>query len=344
MLQRLFGRAPSGVVLSEYSTIHQPAVKLNNGLFFPLLGLGTWKADKGDAGRIVSNALKAGYRHLDFAMMYGNQAEIGQAMTEVFKEGKVKREDVWMTSKLDNSHHAGPDVEKAARQVLKELQQDYLDLFLVHWPLVSGCKGDTLQPPIKETWQAMEKLVDQGLVRSIGISNFSVKKIKDILTYARIKPAVHQIEVHPVWTNQYNIDYCMKEGIHVTAYSPLGSPDSAEMMKRQDKQSVMDNPTVKEVASKHKKAAAEVLLAWGLKHDTSVIPKTTKVKNLKSNLEVLKFELPSEDYKALCQIKPQERMVDGHFFLDKEGPYKTMNDLWDGEQTEESLAALQREA
>jgi len=190
----------------------------------------------------------------------------------------------------------------------------------------------------------MEKLVDEGLVKSIGISNFSVKKVKDLLTYARIKPAVHQIEAHPMWTNQYNIDFCHKEGIHVTAYSPLGSPDSAEMMKRAHKEPLMQNAKVKEIASKHSKAAAEILLAWGLQHDTSVIPKTTKVKNLKSNLAVLDFKLPEEDYKTLCRITPQERMVDGHFFIDKESPYKSLQDLWDGEQTEESLASLQKQS
>ncbi|CAL5229701.1 g13073 [Coccomyxa viridis] len=327
-------------VLSEYTTVEQPSVKLNNGLQFPLMGLGTWKASPGDAGKIVSNALKAGFRHLDFAMMYGNQAEIGEALTAVFKEGKVKREDVWMTSKLDNEHHASGDVEKAARKVLKDLQQEYIDLFLIHWPVVKNCKGDTLKPSIKETWQAMEKLVDEGLVKSIGISNFSVEKIKDMLTFARIKPAVHQIEVHPMWSNQYNLDFCHKEGIHVTAYSPLGSPDSAEMMKRSHKEPLMQNAKVQEVASKHNKAAAEVLLAWGLQHDTSVIPKTTKVKNLKANLDVLKFKLPEEDYKSLCGISPQERMVDGSFMCDKEGPYKNMHELWDGEETQDSLHSL----
>ncbi|BDA44611.1 Aldo-keto reductase family 4 member C10 [Coccomyxa sp. Obi] len=321
----------------SYEFVDIPKAKLNNGASIPLLGLGTWKASPDEVGSVVEQALRMGYRHIDEAAMYGNQDGVGRTFTKLFKEGKIKREDIWVTSKLHNKDHAADQVRPAIEKVLKELQLEQLDLFLMHWP-VTGNKGNTVEPPIKETWQAMEKLVDEGLTRSIGISNFSVKKIKDLLSYARIPPAVNQIEVHPYFRNQYNIDFCHSKGIHVTAYSPLGTPDSASIMKRaNDTPSLLQEEAVKKVADKLGKAPAQVLVRWGIQHGTSVIPKASSESHLRSNLDVLNWELSKDDFHAISSIKIQARarMVDGSMWLQSEGPYRTLDDLWDGELGEE---------
>eukprot|EP00884_Botryococcus_braunii_P000023 jgi/Botrbrau1/10020/Bobra.0012s0107.1 len=246
-----------------------------------------------------------------------------------------------ITSKLHNKHHAADDVRKGCQQILDNLKTSYLDLFLVHWP-VSQNEGPSLQPPMKETWQAMEKLVDDGLVKSIGVSNFSVKKLEDLVTYARIVPAVHQIEVHPYFRNSYNVDFCHSKGIHVTAYSPLGSPDSATMQNRgESPPELLKDPVVAKIAEKLGKHPAQVLIRWAIQNKTSVIPKASSKSHLRSNLDVLSWELSAQDFKELSGLEYQARMVDGSMWLKPEtGPYKTLDDLWDGELTGQDPAGV----
>ena len=321
---------------SKYAAVeNMPTKTLNSGATIPLIGLGTWKSKPGQIKEATLHALRAGYRHIDCAEYYANEHEIGQALQIVFAEGVVKREDVFLTSKLWNNHHGKESVRPAVQKILKDLRVDYLDLLLIHWP-VTGNVGPSVQPSIRETWQAMEALVSEGLVRSIGVSNFSAKKIDDIFTYAKVAPSVLQVEVHPYWRQDALLSYCGEKGIHVTAYSPLGSPDSSSMFQRTGPK-LMDDPTLGAIASKLQRSPAQCLIRWGIQHGTSILPKSVNEGRIKSNLDVLDWELPDEDFKAISSLARQERMVDGSFWLNPRGPYKTLKDLWDVSQNPETF-------
>jgi diketogulonate reductase-like aldo/keto reductase len=314
---------------SQYKVIeNMPTKVLNNGESIPLIGLGTWKSKPGQIKDATLHAVRAGYRHIDCAEYYANEHEIGQALQIVFMDGVVKREDLFLTSKLWNNHHSKASVRPAVEKILRDLKVQYLDLLLIHWPVVTGNVGPTLEPTIKETWQAMEELVSEGLVRSIGVSNFSSKKMDGILTYAKITPAVLQVEVHPYWRQDGLLKYCQEKGIHMTAFSPLGSPDSSSMFRRTGPK-LMDDPTLTSIAAKLNRSPAQCLIRWGLQHGTSLLPKSVNQGRIQANLDVLNWDLPEQDYQALCNLGNQERMVGCHYFLNPKGPYKTSKDFWD---------------
>ncbi|KAL3131044.1 hypothetical protein ABBQ38_000362 [Trebouxia sp. C0009 RCD-2024] len=323
---------------NEYTTVKNTYVTLNNGEKMPVLGLGTWKGKPGEVEASVQTALRVGYRHIDCAKAYGNQTGIGQALQDLYKEGKVSRKDFWLTTKLWNTDHG--EVRKNCLESMKELQTEYLDLYLVHWP-VTPHKGSELTPSMKDTWQQMEKLVEEGLVKSIGISNFSVKKVEDLLQYAKIAPAVNQVELHPYFRNEKLHKYCDSKKIHLTAYSPLGTPDSAAQQNRSDQTPhLMSDPSVKKIADKHGKHTAPILIRWAIQNGTSVIPKATGVSHIQGNLDALNFELTPEEFQAIGSLKLQMRMLVGAEWLDPAGPYKTAEELWDGEVPEENLRLL----
>jgi len=294
----------------------------------PIIGLGTWKSEEGEVGAAVKEALRAGYRHIDCAFIYGNEEEIGRAFEEIWKEGKIKREDVWITSKLWNDYHKKDDVEKMCRESLKRLRLEYLDLYLIHWPVVTDNKGKQLNPPIKETWQAMEQLVEKGLVKHIGLSNFSRKKTADVLSYAKIKPEMVQVEAHPYFQNRKLFEYLKENGIPMTAYSPLGSPDSAHMSDRTTPP-LLEDKTVKEIAKKLDKNPGQVLIRWAIQRGTAVIPKSVHSERIRSNLDVFDWSIPEEDFNKLCNFKRNERYIDGGFFVSEDGPYPNVKAIWD---------------
>eukprot|EP00245_Coleochaete_scutata_P014504 TRINITY_DN61_c0_g1_i1.p1 TRINITY_DN61_c0_g1~~TRINITY_DN61_c0_g1_i1.p1 ORF type:complete len:417 (+),score=64.81 TRINITY_DN61_c0_g1_i1:210-1460(+) len=211
---------------------------LTTGAKIPAVGLGTWQATNGDGKLAVFAALEAGYRHIDCAHLYGNEVEVGEALAEAFAGGVsgLKREDVFITSKLWCTTSAPKRIGNACERSLKNLGVSYLDLFLLHWPVVAPM-GDATDPPrkssgedrrslpsVQATWHAMEDLVKRGLTKAIGLSNFSIHQIQDVLTYATIKPAVNQVELHPYWRQDELVGYCKDNGIHVTAHTPLGIP------------------------------------------------------------------------------------------------------------------------
>jgi diketogulonate reductase-like aldo/keto reductase len=303
-----------------------PYKTLHTGQKMPMVGVGFWKSAQTE--EVAETALGVGYRHLDNAAEYGNEGEVGKALHKGISLGVFKREDVFVTTKLWNDHH--DRVEDAMADSLKQFGLDYVDLWLMHWP-VAGNTGDAVDPPIKDTWQRMEKQVDEGKAKAIGVSNFSVKKLQDVLSYARIKPAVLQVEAHVFWRNEELIEFAQSQGIVVTAYSPLASDDSAEKFDRKDDPSIFENPTVLDIAKKLGKSPAQVVLRWGLQRDCVVIPKASSIEHLKSNLSVVEFELPAEDFEALSQLQPQRRMVDGSMFCGEDKPYKEPSQIWDGE-------------
>jgi len=315
------------LVASAMPDASGPRVRLSDGRDMPALGLGTWKSKPGEVQQAVAHAIRAGYRHIDCAAVYKNEAEVGAGIAECIDAGVVTREELWVTSKLWNSEHAAEAVPAACEKTLRDLRLEYVDLYLVHWP-VTGVAGPELKPPMSETWAAMEQLRVQGKAKSIGVSNFSAKKLRDVCEHAAVPPAVNQVEVHPLFRQDKLIAACKELGVHVTAYSPLGSPDSATMLKR-EAPSVLDHPVVVQVAERTGRSTGQVLIRWALQRGTSVIPKSVTPARIDANLAVLDFELSPEDMAALDSIEPQVRMVAGAFWLSPEGPYKTLEDLWD---------------
>ena len=300
--------------------------------------MGTWKSDPGVVGDAVRSALDIGYRHLDCAFIYGNEAEIGSALKDVFdgNDNDIKRDDIFITSKLWNSEHAFDDVEPALRNTLNDLNIDCLDLYLIHWPVAMSKEGGIGEAkmipldemPIIDTWRAMEECVDKGLVKDIGVSNFSKKKLEDLVSKARIKPAVNQVELHPYLQLDELREYCEQEGILLTAYSPLGSGDRDPAFKRPDEKPILEDPTVAKIAEKHGATPAQVLIAWALERGTSVIPKSVSPKRLEENLQSARVQLDAEDMEKISALDKNDRYVDGTFWCTDGSPY-TLENLWD---------------
>eukprot|EP00897_Mesotaenium_endlicherianum_P008348 jgi/Mesen1/7541/ME000392S06808 len=316
---------------------------LNTGAEIPAVGLGTWKAEPGKMKEVVATALEdAGYRHIDCAYAYHNQHEIGEALQEVFSKGKIKREDVFITSKLWATHAQPAHVGEALDQTLKDLQLDYLDLYLIHWPVVLHPEASNPPKPedyrendLAATWHAMEAQMAASKTKAIGVSNFSVAKVEKLLSSALLKPAVNQVESHPAWRNEKTLSFCKSKGIHVTAYSPLGSGDSTSVEdpdSDEDKSSLINHSTVKKIAEKIGKSTGQVLLRWGVQRGMSVLPKSTNPERIKQNIDVLDWELSAEDFEALNTMEPQVKSISGEgLFIGLGSPYKTKEELWDGE-------------
>ena len=309
-----------------------------NGDQMDAIGLGTWKSEPGEVGKAVIEAVKIGYRHIDCAAIYNNEKEIGDALTQLFAEGIVKREDLWITSKLWNNAHKRADVVPALKQTLSDLQLDYLDLYLIHWPVVfkpeevfpqSGAGYLSLEEvPISETWEGMEETVSSGLARHIGVSNFSSKKIEELLKTAKVQPEMNQVELHPFLQQNELISYCHDHNIFMTAYSPLGSLDRAAQMKKEDEPNLLQNETISAIAEKHGKSSAQVLIAWAAQRGTSVIPKSVNPERLKQNLDSGNVVLSGEDMSAIAQLDAHYRIVDGSFWEKEDNTYTVAN-LWD---------------
>jgi len=311
---------------------------LNSGDQIPALGLGTWKSAPGAVAAAVKEAIACGYRHIDCAPIYGNEPEVGQALAEVVQAGAVTRQDLWITSKLWNNAHAPEQVEPALRQTLTDLGIAYLDLFLIHWPVVFAPgvlfaqKSEEFIPlaeqPIIETWKALEACKKQGLVRNIGVCNFAVSKLKALCAQATIQPAMNQIELHPYLQQNEMLAFCREHNIQLTAYSPLGSGDRPKALKKKDEPTLLDNPVIGKVAARRGITPAQVLLAWGLTRGTVVIPKSTNPERIRQNLAAADLRLDEQDMADMAALDLGFRFVDGGFFCGQGSPY-SLEELWD---------------
>ncbi|GBP63673.1 Alcohol dehydrogenase A [Eumeta japonica] len=295
-----------------------PKVRFYNGYEIPILGLGTWKSKPGEVTQAVKDAIDIGYRHIDCAHVYGNEREVGEALTTKINEGIIKREDVFITSKLWNTFHRPDLVEPALRTTLANLQTTYLDLYLIHWP--HAYKEDGEMFPADEngkiqfsdvdyvdTWKAMEQLVNAGLVRSIGISNFNAKQIDRLLEVAKIKPVVNQVECHPYLNQRRLFAHCKARDIALTAYSPLGSPDRP-WAKPGDPQ-LLEDARLKEIAGKYGKTTAQVLIRYQIERGVIVIPKSVNRDRLQQNFDVFDFALTSDDVSYIDTLDVNGRLI-----------------------------------
>lgn len=315
-------------------------VPITNKATIPALGLGTWKSTTGEVAKAVSAAIDIGYRHIDCASIYQNQKEIGTALAAALNAGKVKREELWITSKLWNNAHAPKHVQPALERTLQDLQLHYLDLFLIHWPINFQANivfpkrpEEFLAPdaiPIIETWRAMEKMVQKGLCRFIGVCNFNITRLADLKSQAKIQPVMNQIELHPYLQQTKMLEYCKANGVLLTAYSPLGSGDRPEAMKKSNEPSLLTHPVVLDIAQKTKITPGQVLLAWGLARGTVVIPKSVDPGRLKDNFLAADLQLDATDLQAIDTLEQGYRFVDGSFFESPGSPYSVAG-LWDDE-------------
>ncbi|CAG8558281.1 14434_t:CDS:2 [Acaulospora morrowiae] len=304
----------------------------SSGNPMPFVGLGLWQVPKDKAADVVFNGLQIGYRLLDNASDYGNEKEVGDGIKKAIEHGIVKREDIFVTSKLWNTNHKREHVRPALERTLKDLGLDYLDLYLIHFPVSleyvdpsvrypAGWFGSDENVTARETWEAMEELVDAGLVKNIGLSNFSAALIYDLLKYARIRPAVLQIEHHPYLTQENLIKYMKSQEIAVTAYSSLGTLSFQEFDGEYGQRalrtpSLLKQDIVLEVAASHKRTPAQVLLRWSVQRGIAVIPKSNKHERLVENMNIFDFSLTEEELRRISSLDRRLRFNDPAVFAD----------------------------
>lgn len=287
---------------------------LNNGVKMPGLGFGTFANEgaKGESYKAVRKALEVGYRHLDCAAFYQNEEEVGDAIRDHLKENpSLKREDLFICTKVWNHMHQPEDVKYSFNESLRKLGMDYIDLFLVHWPIAAE-RTDDYQPKIgadgayiinkeltenpEPTWRAVEELAEQGKIRAIGVSNWTIEGLKKLFSFAKIKPTVNQVEIHPFLPNEELVRFCLDNGVLPEAYSPLGSQDQVPHTGEK----VRTNKTLNEVAERSGHTLAQVLLGWGLKRGYAVLPKSSTPSRIESNFQVP--NLSDADFEAVNSV------------------------------------------
>jgi D-xylose reductase len=317
--------------------MQERGLELNTGRTLPLIGLGTWKIGRPEAGEVVLEAVRRGYRHLDCACDYGNESEVGAGLERAIRAGLCRREEMWVTSKLWNTYHRREHVRPAVERSLRDLRLDHLDLYLIHFPIATkfvpfderyppewlfdpkaaAPRMELDRVPIGETWQAMEELVAAGLVRDIGVCNFGCSLLRDLLSYARIRPAVLQVEMHPFLTQEKLLRYCREEGIVVTAFSPLGALSYFTLGMAQPEESVLRTEVVRELARHHGRTPAQIVLRWGIQRGTAVVPKTARPDRLEENLAIFDFKLSEDEMKAVAGLNRDRRFNDPGDFCER---------------------------
>jgi diketogulonate reductase-like aldo/keto reductase len=254
-----------------------PQIKLNTGKEIPQIGLGTWQATGEPVVQAVKDALAAGYRHIDTAWLYRNEKEVGKALHKSIKDGVVKREDVFITTKVWPENMNRKEALKIVRNSLNEMNITYVDLVLLHFPYGN----------YSDIYKGLEDAFEKKLAHSIGVSNFGVRQIKILMKTAKVKPAMNQIEIHPNLNQDRTVDYCKKQDIAITGYSPLGSG------------SLISDPTLTKIGKKYNKTSAQVMIRWQIQRGLVVIPKSVNKKRIIENFNVFDFELTADDMETI---------------------------------------------
>ena len=317
------------------------------GQLMPAVGLGLWKLDLDEVADTVYNAIKTGYRHLDSAADYGNEKQVGEGIARAIADGLCRREDLWITSKLWNTFHRQEHVQAACKKSLDDLGIEYFDLYLVHFPIAlkyvdfndryppewifnPGDEYPAMEPdavPLSETWTAMEGLVENQLARKIGVCNYSAVLLHDLMSYARIKPAMLQIESHPYLTQEALIRTAQSYNIAVTAFSPLGALSYVSIDMATAGDSVLSEPVVIKAAERAGATPAQVVLRWGMQRGTAVIPKTSKAERLMENLSLSNFSLTDDEMASISSLNQNRRFNDPGVFC--EGAFGKFHSIYD---------------
>jgi diketogulonate reductase-like aldo/keto reductase len=263
-----------------------PTITLNNGLKIPQLGLGVWQATDDEAEFAVSEALSSGYRLIDTAAMYQTESGVGRAI----QESGVNRSDLFVTTKLWNSNQGYDTALKAFDESISKLGLDYIDLYLIHWPV-------PVQDKYVDTWRAFEQLYDQGVIKAIGVSNFMPEHLDKLLAQSEVVPAVNQIEVHPDFQQRETRDYCRTKGIAIESWSPIGGSGGT----------LLDNPDLGEIAKKYGKSPAQIAIRWHIQSGLIVIPKSVHAERIKENIDVFDFELDDTDMQLIDTLDGPNR-------------------------------------
>lgn len=311
------------------------------------VGFGLWKVAPEDCEKTVVEAIKAGYRHFDSAADYGNEEAVGAGIRAAIDAGLVSREELWITSKLWNTFHHPDHVKAACRKTLQDLSLEYLDLYLVHFPIALEYvpiekryppewihNPDAEKPemkranvPLHSTWQAMEALVGLGLTKSIGVCNYNSGLLHDLMSYASIKPAMLQIESHPYLTQEKLIRLAGDYGIDVTAFSPLGALSYFELEMAKPGDNVLTEPVVTKIAAAHGRTPAQTVLRWGIQRGTAIIPKSTNPARMRENLTIMDFSLSEEEMAAISTLNANRRFNDPGEFC--EAAFGLFNPIYD---------------
>ncbi|XP_040823957.1 aldo-keto reductase family 1 member C1-like isoform X3 [Ochotona curzoniae] len=308
---------------------HSHSVKLNDGNFMPRLGFGTFapsEVPKSKAFEFTKVAIEAGFRHIDAAFVYENEEQVGAAIREKIADGTVKREDIFYTTKLWATYFRPELVRPALEKSLKKLQMDYVDLFIIHFP-VAMRPGDELLPmddkgqfmlesvDLRDTWEALEKCKDAGLTKSIGVSNFNRKQLEMILNKPglKYKPTCNQVECHAYLNQSKLLEYCKSKDIVLVAYSALGSHRDPNWVD-QSSPVLLDDPVISSLAEKHKRTPAQIALRYQLQRGVVVLAKSFNEKRIKENIQVFDFQLSSEDMKALDGLNRNLRYTTADIF------------------------------
>eukprot|EP00615_Pteridomonas_danica_P012883 CAMPEP_0114344844 /NCGR_PEP_ID=MMETSP0101-20121206/11734_1 /TAXON_ID=38822 ORGANISM="Pteridomonas danica, Strain PT" /NCGR_SAMPLE_ID=MMETSP0101 /ASSEMBLY_ACC=CAM_ASM_000211 /LENGTH=329 /DNA_ID=CAMNT_0001480415 /DNA_START=21 /DNA_END=1010 /DNA_ORIENTATION=- len=307
---------------------------LRTGSVMPLVGLGTWKIPKDITASSIVEAIKLGYRHLDCACDYGNEKQVGEGIRQAIDAGLVSREELWVTSKLWCTYHAKEHVPLAINKTLEDLGLSYVDLYLIHFPIaLKFVPMETRYPPewvhdptsatpcmeyskvpMFETWGAMENLVTTQKAKNIGVCNVTSAGLRDILSYAKIPPAVLQIERHPYLQQPKLLKMCQNENVFVVGFSPLGSGSYVELGGATVDDSPLQNPVIVNIAKDVNKTPAQVVLKWGVQSGAGIIPKSSNPKRLADNLDLFDFELSTEQMKEMSSLDQHRRFNDPGVF------------------------------